>query len=328
MTIHHIIRYYAYHKVPDRLRDKVLKRLADTCDDMETDAIYREIWEAAGNSTLSRHDVKSAYNRELSTLGMKSSRPKYHQWLRVAAVALPLLIATTFAGLYFYNHAGDKQVAEAALTHIRTNSSSGKSITFADGTKVMLGPSSEITFPSSFKGGSRNVNLSGEAFFDIAHNASQPFHLSTQHLEVTDMGTSFGVSAYSSDAEVSVTLKTGRVRVKVGSIGKSYELKPDDKLIYNIAEKSVRMEWSASDDEGTGWRNRRVMIDDKTLEDVVGTLSTVYGVKFVFRTNHHKTTRITAHFNRGETLEGSLQVIRELIPGLSYKIKGNNVVME
>lgn len=203
-------------------------------------------------------------------------------------------------------------------------------IAMSDGTKVKLSQSSVLLYPSSFKGAKeRKVFLSGEAFFDIKHDDNKPFHVSTAHFEITDLGTSFAVSSYTNADEVSTTLKTGKIELRIiGQEDKVYSMSPNDQLVYNVKTKAVKIQRVAADNDGLSWRNKEIDLNDVTLAEAANIMGSTYGVKFNFVSKRYQNTKITVHFNRGESLAGAMAVVKNLIPGLEYEIKDDKVIVE
>ena len=89
------------------------------------------------------------------------------------------------------------------------------SVVLSDGTRVWLNAASTLRYPTSFNGGdSRVVELTGEAYFEVVHNAKMPFRVKTNHLLVEDIGTKFNINSYTDEVAVKTTLLSGAVRVK------------------------------------------------------------------------------------------------------------------
>ncbi len=89
-------------------------------------------------------------------------------------------------------------------------------VTLADGTQVWLNALSTLRFPTSFNGADRTVQLTGEAYFEVARNKSSPFHVKVNGVDVAVFGTSFNVNAYSDEASLMTTLVDGSVRLNKG----------------------------------------------------------------------------------------------------------------
>src|SRR4029079_1406843 len=88
------------------------------------------------------------------------------------------------------------------------------SLTLTDGTKVWLNSESSLRYPTAFTANTREVEISGEAYFEVKHNAKQPFkvHLPNGSI-VEDIGTSFNVNAYSDESDIKATLIEGSIKV-------------------------------------------------------------------------------------------------------------------
>lgn len=98
---------------------------------------------------------------------------------------------------------------------VNTGYQSMDSVKLADGTKVMLGAGSKLTYPQKFSGSNREVKLSGQAFFNVSPDKSHPFIVKTKKMDVTVMGTSFEIFSYDNDKEVEAVLLTGKVKVAI-----------------------------------------------------------------------------------------------------------------
>src|SRR5699024_4906290 len=86
-------------------------------------------------------------------------------------------------------------------------------VVLSDGTKVWLNAVSSLKFHTQFKGDSRKVELTGEAYFEVAENKKKPFLVRTENMRVAVLGTSFNISAYEDDGRQSITLVEGAVKV-------------------------------------------------------------------------------------------------------------------
>src|SRR5690606_2730376 len=108
-------------------------------------------------------------------------------------------------------------------------------LTLPDGSQVWLNAASSITFPVQFPGTKRVVKLSGEAFFDVRHDAAKPFIVQTRLQSLEVLGTSFNVSAYADDGYVKTSLVSGSVRIDRTGHGHA----PNPSLVLKPGEESV-----------------------------------------------------------------------------------------
>lgn len=330
VKIKEIIAYYLEHDVSERNRDRVLERIADTMDDKDVNESLSSLWAQSDSASMDEGEISAAYERLRITNGenKKSKYLKLFTWQRIAAVIIPLVMLVVFGKLYVQMSDELKASQVVAMLQEHTVSDECKTIALADGTQVRLNQSSVLLYPEKFSGKERKVFLTGEAFFDIKHDGRHPFHVSTPYFDITDLGTSFSVSSYATDVEVSTTLKTGKIELKIVGEDKVYSMKPNDQLVYNVKTKAVDLRQVTDEDDGLSWRNKQISLDDVTLAEAARIMGDVYGVKFVFRSSRHRNTKITVHFNRGESLKKALAIVGNLVPGLEYELKKDKVIIK
>lgn len=330
VNIKEIIAYYLEHDVSERNRDRVLERIADTMDDKDVNESLGSLWAQSDSASMDEGEISAAYERLRITNGekKKSKYLKLFTWQRIAAVIIPLVMLVVFGKLYVQMSDELKASQVVAMLHEHTVSDECKTIALADGTQVRLNQSSVLLYPEKFVGKERKVFLTGEAFFDIKHDGRHPFHVSTPYFDITDLGTSFSVSSYATDVEVSTTLKTGKIELKIVGEDKVYSMKPNDQLVYNVKTKAVDLRQVTDEDDRLNWRNKQISLDDVTLAEAARIMGDVYGVKFVFRSSRYRNTKITVHFNRGESLKKALAIVGNLVPGLEYELMKDKVIIK
>ncbi len=123
-------------------------------------------------------------------------------------------------------------------------------ITLADGTKVWLNSSSSLRYPVAFSGNERDVEIGGEAYFEVAHNAAMPFVVKRGETSVTVLGTHFNVNAYDDETSIKVTLLQGVVKVEKGNL--SGLLKPGQQA---QIEGKIKINNDVDVDEVMAWKN-------------------------------------------------------------------------
>lgn len=330
VNIKEIIAYYLEHDVSERNRERVLERISDAKDDKDVNESLSSLWAQSDSASMDDGEISAAYERLRITNGekKKSKYLKLFTWQRIAAVIIPLVMLVVFGKLYVQMSDELKASQVVAMLQEHTVSDECKTIALADGTQVRLNQSSVLLYPEKFSGKERKVFLTGEAFFDIKHDGRHPFHVSTPYFDITDLGTSFSVSSYATDVEVSTTLKTGKIELKIVGEDKVYSMKPNDQLVYNVKTKAVDLRQVTDEDDGLSWRNKQISLDDVTLADAARIMGDVYGVKFVFRSSRHRNTKITVHFNRGESLKKALAIVGNLVPGLEYELMKDKVIIK
>jgi ferric-dicitrate binding protein FerR (iron transport regulator) len=152
-------------------------------------------------------------------------------------------------------------------------------ITLPDGTKVWLNAASSIKFPATFSGSTREVEMTGEAYMEIAKNSKQPFRVKANGTEIQVLGTSFNINAYSDEEAVKTTLIEGSV--KVLKDGQTAILKPGQQSRSGSDDRSVKI--SVADlDKVMAWKNGLFNFEGAGLKEVMQQLSRWYDVEVVY----------------------------------------------
>ena len=159
------------------------------------------------------------------------------KWWIAAATAC---IAVGGFWLYaIFRHPSNAQSPNIAANEITTRHGSKTKLLLPDSTQVWLNSGSKLVYKNNFGKTSREVELSGEAYFDVTHNAEKPFIIHTAKLDIKVLGTAFNVKCYPDDAKMETSLIRGSIEVtlKSSQSGKII-LKPNEKLILNNIEKN------------------------------------------------------------------------------------------
>ena len=120
----------------------------------------------------------------------------------------------------------------AVVNEINTAEGSRTHLTLPDGTKVWLNAGSHLSYGKTYNAATREVNLTGEAFFDVARNSQKPFLIHTARIDIQVLGTSFNVKSYPTDRTTEATLIRGSIEVSIKD-------RPSEKIILRPNEKLV-----------------------------------------------------------------------------------------
>ncbi|WP_426585888.1 FecR family protein [Mucilaginibacter sp. R-33] len=148
-------------------------------------------------------------------------------------------------------------------------------LVLADGTKVWLNSASSITYPTAFKGNDRTVNITGEVYFEIVHNAKQPFRVNFKGHTIEDIGTEFNINAYDDEQVIKTTLVAGSIKLSRDS--KSVLLRPGQQSITSLSNTAIEIK-DADINEATAWKNGLFKFKKAKIEDVMRQLSRWYNV--------------------------------------------------
>lgn len=249
-------------------------------------------------------------------------------WGRVAAIWTIPVIMLCLSAYYYYSAKGYVKDTLASVTYMQHYAAMGtrEEVLLPDGSKVWLNAGSLLVYPSRFISGSRSVYIAGEGFFEVSRDKEHPFIVNTNHLELKVLGTTFNVSAYPDNQQIMATLETGSLQVMVENRPEEYLLEPDEQLIYTPSTGEVQRH-KVKAVSYSDWRMGGLFFGDVPLKDVLRKLERVYGVKFHVHTSIYQNQSLRVHFNRNESLEQVLQIIKILIPGIEYEIVDKNVYL-
>lgn len=200
-------------------------------------------------------------------------------------------------------------------------------LALADGTKVWLNSESSLRYPVQFSGKNRQVELKGEAYFEVAHNAKKPFKVNTTEMNVAVLGTSFNISAYPDDETVHTTLVEGSVKVH-NNIGEQEEkiLEPNQQFVYSKADHKVRVD-KVNARFYAAWKDGAFTFVDEPLPSIMKKLERWYNIRVFFQGQEVQNLRFSGKLKRFKSCNDVLEVISKTTH-IQYEIQGDrNVVI-
>lgn len=180
-------------------------------------------------------------------------------------------------------------------------------LVLSDGTLVYLNSMTRIRYPVQFCGDSREVELEGEAYFEVARNEAKPFVVKTACYDVTVLGTRFNVFAYRNEIESSTTLAQGAVAVSGKGIDGSRRLKVDERLVLDKTTGKVCVE-KVDSRYYTAWKDGKFRFRDVRLEDIMRMVERWYDVTVEYDGEEVKDLRFGFNMSRHETIEPLLRI--------------------
>ncbi len=255
-------------------------------------------------------------------------KPFYRRrWVWASAACIGFILSW---GLYYYRtqqvlepyqqlvaHA-DETLEEWVNTtkHVQT-------ITLQDGSSVLLHPGSRLSYPKRFESAKREVFLSGEAYFEVAKNAKQPFFVYANEIVTKVLGTSFTVSAFPKDKQVIVTVQTGRVSVFAQSDQQMKEktqspeleglvLTPNQQIIYS--REKVRMVKSLVTQPSVLAKSTgsAFIFRNASVREVFAAIEKAYGVHVIYDEDTFRHCQLNADLS-DEPLYQKMEIITKSI---------------
>lgn len=223
--------------------------------------------------------------------------------VRTSAAAAVVLLCLSVWTAYLYMQPVAMQTV-STLAETRT-------VSLPDGTSVTLNHYSTLTYPERFKTDNREVELNGEAYFEVSKDKKHPFIVQTDAVDVRVLGTHFNVDAYRDSHDVRTTLLTGSVAVSNKSNSEHMILKPNEIAIYNKVEKKLTRKLLVDATDEISWRHGEFIFDDVPLSDIARKLSNSFGTTIQITDSALQNYRISARFPNGEDLETILSVLQD-----------------
>lgn len=148
-------------------------------------------------------------------------------------------------------------------------------LTLSDGTQVTLNAASSIRYPVNFVGNERRVEITGEAYFEVAHNRAKPFFVSAKGQTVQVLGTHFNINAYDDEPSIKTTLLEGSI--KISEPGQSALLKPGQQAQIGITG-TIKVIDGVDIEEAIAWKNGMFKFNHADIKTVMRQLSRWYDV--------------------------------------------------
>jgi len=198
-----------------------------------------------------------------------------------------------------------------------------------DGTNVWLNAGSSIRYPTAFTGKERRVEITGEAYFEIAKNAEMPFRvvvnspaLNDDRPEIEVLGTQFNINAYKDEPGMSTTLVEGSVRLLKGSA--SAILKPYQQARIS-SDGSLRTKPLSDVEQIIAWKNGAFEFDDADISTVMRQISRWYDVAVVYE-GKAPADHFSGRFSRNTSLAGVLKILN--ISGIQLIAENKKIIIK
>ena len=181
-------------------------------------------------------------------------------------------------------------------------------ITLADGTHIWLNSGSQFSYPVVFEGDSREVYLSGEAFFDIKADPSKPFYVISKDIKIRVSGTRFNVSSYENDHITHTVLLSGKISVaKNKKFAREIEVLPGERLSYVKADESIGKE-KVDVEQYASWINGYLILKSEPLNEIFRKLERYYNKRIIIEKGLNNVT-FSGKLDLSENIEKVLENI-------------------
>jgi len=223
------------------------------------------------------------------------------------------------------NAGGQKNVAY----HIITTPRGGEyQINLPDGTRIWLNAASSIKFPVSFDNLSeRKVQLSGEAYFEVAKNKKKPFRVLSNQQLVEVLGTHFDINSYTQEGSTKTTLLEGLVKVTPYISNKTNAaqvIHPGQQSVISLTGIAIQQ---ADVEEVMGWQKGEFVFNNQPLKDIMYNLSRWYDVDIIYQDEALRNEVFSGVITRFSKISEVLRML-ELTEHVQFKIEGRRIIVK
>jgi len=224
-------------------------------------------------------------------------------------------IVATLAGIIIYlGFTRQIQLREKPIEHfIYLTSNSPAAFRLPDGTSITLNKNSKLEYSGLYGTTDRTIHLSGEGYFEVAHNSEKNFIVDMGETKISVTGTIFNIKNIQTEDSMNVTLVEGSVRFE--AFNQVVNLKPDQQLSYNKNNKRLSIN-NVETDVVTAWKDHLIKYKSISFAEFVTELEQVYNVNISIRDEKLASEKISGSFDLDLTID---QILNLMQTNLSFK---------
>ena len=222
--------------------------------------------------------------------------------------------------LHYKPNSGQAELASLKNT-LKVPESGFYRMVLPDGTKVWINSASELNYPLDFGKSTRNVELRGEAYFEVAHEKNRPFIVSTVHGDIKVLGTAFNLTAYSNTAS-NVTLINGSIQL-TNKNNTTKQIVPGQKVEFDGSAMRVSQ---ANIEKETAWQHGYFYFEHDQIQDIMEQLSRWYDIQVIYKGPISK-KKFGGSMSRSVSLAEALELIKRGA-GLEFEIDRKTVTVK
>lgn len=208
-----------------------------------------------------------------------------------------------------------------SLNTLTTGRAQQYQVILPDGSRVWLNAASSLRFPAAFAGAQRTVELTGEGYFEVSHDAKKPFYVKVAGMEVEVLGTHFNINAYDDEPVIKTTLLEGAV--KVSGPGRQVLLSPGQDASYSGGE--IKVQNNADIGMAVAWKNGVFEFNDASIETVMRQIARWYDVTVEYKGRISQ--RFTGSIYRNSRASEVFKILEEN-GTVHFTIDGKNVIVQ
>jgi transmembrane sensor len=289
---------------------------------------YRQYRAQQNSNAIAQNDIAPGGNKAILTLADGSKLVLDDSTNGKLATQGKTVVQKTGNGMLSYLSPAlstGQTTPEVTYNTITTPRGGQYNVTLPDGTQVWLNAASTIKFPTAFTGKERNVELNGEAYFEVVKNKNMPFHVSSAGQNIEVLGTHFNVNAYNDEASLKTTLLEGSVKVTKGGLQAMLKPGQQSSIINNENNAAIKVTTVTDIDEIMAWRNGKFSFNDTDIKTVMRQIGRWYDVDIDYN-GQIPDDVFTGTFSRNITAAKALKILE--FSGVDFKIEGRKIIVK
>lgn len=274
--------------------------------------------------SIANEDGIASDRQYRSFVGMRKKRALLFGLRKVVSYAAIVLFSVLSTYLLM-NYTGDKEDELVRYQEFSTPAGQRAKVLLADGTEVWLNANSRLRYPERFDSERREVELHGEAFFEVEKNKERPFIVKTKKMDIEVTGTRFNVNAYDTEEYFVTSLVEGSVSVSC-TFDKDhrYVLHPQQQIV--VSDRSLNI-YPFKKADFMSWKEGIFIFDDLLLTDIIKKLELYYDVSIVVKNTKLGNYRYTGKFRQRDGVESVLRKLQIVYPFKYTKDDDKNLIV-
>jgi transmembrane sensor len=285
--------------------------------DPDFNKLFQKIKSKTGSQNLSDQTVLT---REIETLKNKNYTLR-KRMIFALGIAATILLFVTFSSIYILN---TNKVFQKTYTQNIAPKGQKSQVILPDGTTVYLNSGTILKYNNLFGKRNRDVEMVGEAYYEVTHNKDLPFIIHTKEIEIEVTGTKFNVMAYPEEENIETTVSEGRVTVREIDGPSSLVLSANQKASFYKSTK-VLVKDQVKADPYISWKDNVLTFDNENFNEVIKKLERWYNISINVHGKDSLEDRFTLTI-RHESLKEVLDLINITTP-FDYSINQDKVVI-
>jgi len=282
------------------------------------------LWEDTNDRSAldKKFQTLQSWDKVHNTISEPKHKPgRTYRLIWRAAIAASILLLVGIGSYFLYNNNNNKGIK------ITSNKKIVK-ITLPDASVVWLNRNSELIYKKNYNK-SRSLKFSGEGYFEVKPDASNPFVIVTKRATITVLGTKFNVHAYPNDSVTEVVVKSGKVMLSQqipGSSAKTEIILTEGEKGFDSNKSAVPQKKPADDPNYLSWKTREFVFNNTNIKEIVGIINNIYDANIELNTDNTDNCNLSGKFNC-QSLNDILDML-QIVLNIKIEKEGTTIVIK